>query len=96
MIKYVVEFIGTFLFLSVILRSGAFGNAQPFVIVSGLLAAILFGGAISGGHFNPAVSVMMHMKDTQSFNAQDLAGYVVAQVLGGLLALKMYQMVPAK
>lgn len=92
MIKYAVEFIGTFLFLSIILKSGNFGNVQPFVIVSGLLAAILFGGSISGGHFNPAVSVMMHMKNGAEFGTQDMAGYIVAQVLGGLLALKVHEM----
>ena len=92
MIKYVVEFIGTFLFLSIILRSGSFGNVQPFVIVSGLLASILAGGAISGGHFNPAVSVMVHMKDSAAFGTQDMAGYIIAQVLGGLLALKAFHL----
>lgn len=33
----VVEFIGTFVFLYVILQSGEFGHAQPFVIATGLL-----------------------------------------------------------
>ena len=92
MIKYIAEFIGTFVFLTVILKSGNFGNAQPFVIVSGLLAAILMGGAISGGHFNPAVSAMMYAQDSSAFNGKDLSGYVVAQVLGALTALKLHQL----
>ena len=53
-LKYFVEFLGTFLFLSVILASGS-----PVLIALSLLAVILLGGSISGGHFNPAVSVMM-------------------------------------
>ena len=61
MIKYLVEFIGTFMFLSVILSQG---QALPIVIA--LAAAIYFGGAISGGHFNPAVSFMFHMNNRNS------------------------------
>ena len=56
MIKYIVEFIGTFIFLSVILNTG---EAIPIGIA--LAAVIFFGGKISGGHFNPAVSVAMTM-----------------------------------
>jgi len=87
MITYAAEIIGTFIFLSIILQSSRFGIAQPFAIASGLLAAILFGGAISGGHFNPSVSVMMYAKDSVSFPLKDLIGYIVAQILGGLGAL---------
>ena len=79
MIKYLVEFIGTFVFLSVILAVG-----KPIPIAVGLLAAIYFGGHISGGHFNPAVSVMMYLKENLSAN--DLPMYVIAQVAGGAVA----------
>jgi aquaporin Z len=79
MIKYLVEFIGTFVFLSVILAVG-----KPIPIAVGLLAAIYFGGHISGGHFNPAVSVMMFLKENLSAN--DLPMYVIAQVAGGAVA----------
>jgi aquaporin Z len=91
MIKYLAEFIGTFVFLTVILKSGTFGNAQPFVIVTGLLAAIFMGGAISGGHFNPAVSAMMYVQDSTTFTSTDFAGYVTAQLLGAVAALKVHQ-----
>jgi hypothetical protein len=61
------EFIGTFVFLFTILQSGLYQlngtpGLQPFVIVTGLLVAILMFGSISGGHFNPAVSVMLYLK----------------------------------
>ena len=77
--KYVVEFIGTFLFLSVILSVG-----QPIPIAVALLAAIYFGAHISGGHFNPAVSVMMYFKKALSLN--DLPIYVIVQVAAGIAA----------
>ena len=84
MYQYIVEFVGTFIFLSVILASG---QALPIAIA--LAAAIYFGGAISGGHFNPAVSIMKYF--AKSISAQDTAIYIVAQVLGGLAALYFYK-----
>ena len=80
MYQYLVEFIGTFIFLSVILATG---QALPIAIA--LAAAIYFGGAISGGHFNPAVTSMMYFN--KKISAQDAVFYVAAQVLGGLAAL---------
>lgn len=84
MYQYIVEFVGTFIFLSVILASG---QALPIAIA--LAAAIYFGGAISGGHFNPAVSIMKYF--AKSISAQETVFYVVAQVLGGLAALYFYK-----
>ncbi len=74
------EFIGTFIFLLVILVIG-----QPIPIVIGLLAAILAFGSLSGGHFNPAVSVMMLVKGAIGVNT--CVSYIAAQVLGGIAAL---------
>lgn len=89
MLDLLVEFIGTFLFLSVILAVG-----EPIPIVVALLAAIYFAGRISGGHLNPAISTMFFAKGTLSL--EKYIGYVVAQVLGGLVALMFYKMtVPA-
>ena len=85
MLAYAVEFLGTFLFLSVIVATG-----QPVLIALALLLVILLGGAISGGHYNPAVSVMFWAKG--ALTNTDLAGYVVAQTLGGLSALTVYNL----
>lgn len=83
MLAYVVEFLGTFLFLSVIVAT-----AQPVLIALALLLVILVGGGISGGHFNPAVSLMFWAKG--ALNGMDLAGYVGAQALAGLGAFVVY------
>ena len=88
MIKLLVEFLGTFLFLSVIIATG-----QPVLISLALLLVILLGGGISGGHFNPAVSVLFYAKGALS--AGNLAGYVLAQCLGGLIALGVYTLLSA-
>ena len=81
MIKYLIEFIGTFIFLSVIMM-------KPEAIPIGVaLAAVIFFG---GGHYNPAVSVMMFAN--KSLNAKDLPMYIIAQILGGLAALSYYKL----
>lgn len=84
MFDLLVEFIGTFVFLSVVLTVG-----QPIPIVVALLAAIYFGGHLSGGHFNPAISTMFLAKGTLS--VEKYIGYVLAQILGGLMALSFYK-----
>jgi len=81
MYPYVIEFLGTALFLLVILLTG---EAIPIGLA--LMAVIMLGGKVSGGHFNPAVSVMMWRKG--SLKMADLAPYIIAQVLGGLVALE--------
>jgi glycerol uptake facilitator-like aquaporin len=82
MIKYLVEFLGTLFFLFTILASG-----NAFAIGLALAIAILVGGPISGGNFNPAVSVMMTVAGKLS--KKDLLPYIIAQVAGGLTALQL-------
>jgi aquaporin Z len=81
----VVEILGTFIFLSIILSAVAESSYGPIAIAVGLLAAIYFGGKISGGHYNPAVSVMMFFKG--SLSLPSMIGYIIAQITGALLAL---------
>ena len=69
--------------------SGKIGPAelQPVIIGAALAVSIFVGGKISGGHFNPAVSVMMARAG--KLKMADLVPYVAAQVLGGLVALEL-------
>ena len=53
-LEFFTEFIGTFIFLSVILKTG-----DALAIGIALASVIYFGGKVSGGNFNPAVSYMM-------------------------------------
>ena len=80
--SYIAEFIGTMSLIYVIMDTG-----NPIAIVGTLLAAILTAGKISGGHFNPAVSVASFVRGTMS--QKDLLAYVAAQVLGGIVALQL-------
>lgn len=91
--RYLVEFIGTLIFLLVILRvtrkDSSLGPIAPIAIVIGLLVSIWLFGDISGGHFNPAVSVMFLLKDGSGELVKTI-GYIVAQVLGGAGALAVH------
>lgn len=81
--KYLVEFLGTLFFLYVIMATG-----DAFAIGAALIIAIMIGGPISGGNFNPAVSVMMF--NAGKLSKKDLIPYIVAQVAGGLAAYQLY------
>ena len=85
MIPFVVEFLGTLLLCSVVISTG-----RPVYIALALFLAIFLGGAISGGHFNPAVSIMFWAKG--ALTSSDFMAYIVAQALGGLSALAAYRM----
>ena len=87
---YLAELLGTFVFISVLLKSGNFSNLKPFIVGLGLIAGLILTTSESGGHLNPVVSVIMHLQGNQSVsNPTDLAGYVTAQLLGGIIALRL-------
>ena len=86
--KYFVEFLGTFIFLSVILnavsKNSSMAAYAPLAIGLALVVSIQFGGHISGGHFNPAVTSMFALKGELPSN--DVAPYILAQVAGAVAA----------
>lgn len=73
------EFIGTFIFLGVILKTG-----DALAIGLALASVIYFGGKVSGGHFNPAVSFMMLLSN--KIDITKFVAFIIAQVLGGTAA----------
>lgn len=85
--KVIIEFIGTFFLVftvgMVVIEPGA-GGLAPLAIGSALMIMVYAGGHISGGHYNPAVTlaVMLRGKTT----ATEMAGYWVAQLLAGVVA----------
>ena len=78
--KYIAEFLGTALFLYVILAVGS-----PIAIGLALTLVIIMVGHVSGGHFNPAVSLMMYTN--KAINLQQLVLYIIMQCLGGVSVL---------
>jgi glycerol uptake facilitator-like aquaporin len=82
--KVLVEFLGTLFFLYVIIATG-----NALAIGAALTIAIMLGGKISGGNFNPAVTIMMIAAGKQPMS--DAIPYILAQVAGGLAALELYK-----
>jgi aquaporin Z len=80
-----VEFLGSLFFFSIILHVVSDPSINIVAIPIGLLAAIYFGGSISGGHFNPAVSLMMLLKE--KISAITFMLYIIAQVMGAITAI---------
>src|SRR4029453_1084245 len=85
--KYIAEFIGTFfLVLTVgctVIGNGA-GALAPLAIGSALMVMIFAGGHISGGHFNPAVTLGVWLRG--KCEAKDVAPYMISQTVGALVA----------
>jgi aquaporin Z len=80
--KYLVEFLGTLLLSFVIFATGNY-----IAIGLALAIAVLMGGAISGGAFNPAVTIAMMYAGKLA--QKDVIPYIVAQVAGGLAGFEL-------
>ena len=85
--KYLVELIGTFfLVLTVgctVIEKGA-GPLAPIAIGAALMVMIYAGGHISGGHYNPAVTLGVWMRG--KCDTKDVGPYMASQIVGAVLA----------
>lgn len=80
--KYITEFIGTFfLVLTIGLSSGPLA---PLAIGAALMVMIYAGGHISGGHYNPAVTLAVFIR--RRINLSDALIYMGSQLAGALVA----------
>ena len=88
--KYVVEFIGTFFLVftigNVVVEPGA-GNLAPLAIGGVLMVMIYAGGHISGGHYNPAVTLAVFLRG--KCDAKDVGPYIGAQVVAAVAAASL-------
>jgi aquaporin Z len=91
LIKFLVEIIGTFFFVSIVVGTLYDHSLGPIAVVVALLASIYFGLKTSGSHFNPVVSMAMFFKNKLSFNL--LIGYIISQAIGAGLAVKFNNMI---
>jgi aquaporin Z len=88
---YAVELLGTFILVfggtTAIVAAGRAGVPTllvvPLAFGLALLAGLYAFGEVSGGHFNPAVSLAMYLD--KRLPANDLIGYWAAQFAGGIL-----------
>jgi aquaporin Z len=77
--RLVVECLGTFFFLLTIALT-----ANAIAIACMLMAWVYIGGYISGGHYNPAVTLAVGLRGGWQWIS--IIRYWVAQVLGGIFA----------
>ncbi len=85
--KYVTELIGTFFLVLTIgctVIPGAAGVIPPLAIGAALMVMIFAGGHISGGHFNPAVTLAVTLRGR--CDKKDAIPYVISQIIGAVLA----------
>lgn len=82
--NYLVEFLGTAIFVYVILATG-----NPLAIGATLALVTIMTSDISGGHINPVVSIVMASAGKLPTN--EIIPYCLAQIFGGLVALEMYK-----
>jgi aquaporin Z len=64
-------------------------TGDPLAIGAALALAAYIGGPISGGNYNPAVTVLMVLAGKQP--SSTLVTYTMAQVLGALTVMELYK-----
>jgi aquaporin Z len=83
--KYVVEFIGTFFLMFAVAMAALSGSAfTPLAAGATLMVMVYAGGHISGGHYNPAVTLAALVR--RRIEISDALAYWIAQVAGGVIA----------
>lgn len=81
-----LEMMGTALFVYGILINGADNAGVAF----SLFASVVLLGGITGGHFNPAVTIGVYLAEGKFLqNLLFMIEIIVAQLIGGLLAVGM-------
>lgn len=86
--KFIYEFIGTF-FLMLTVGMTVINTSHPEywapVAIGTILAVMIFaGGHVSGGHYNPAVSLAVFLRKKISF--ENMLLYWIVQIVGAVVA----------
>jgi aquaporin Z len=83
--KYLTEFVGTFFLVLTIGLSVLGGTPMaPLAIGASLMVMVYMGGHVSGGHYNPAVTLAVLLRG--KLQRGDVVPYMLAQVIGALAA----------
>jgi aquaporin Z len=83
--KYVVEVIGTFFLVFTVAASGfAHSSFTPLAAGAALMVMVYAGGHISGGHYNPAVTLAALWR--RRIGLGDAVAYWIAQFAAGAVA----------
>ena len=82
--KYLVEFLGT-MFLSFII----FATGNYLAIGAALAVIALLGGPVSGGSYNPAITLALY--NSGKLMKSDIVPYIIVEILGALAAFYVYK-----
>jgi aquaporin Z len=85
--KYLTEFIGTFFLVFTVGMTVvplSIGSFAPLAIGSALMIMVYAGGHISGGHYNPAVTLAVWLRGRCP--TVDVLPYWVSQIVGSVIA----------
>ncbi len=85
--KYVVEFIGTFFLVFTVgmcVIKPDIGAFAPIAIGTALMVMVYAGGHISGGHYNPAVTLAVWLRG--KCPTADVPAYMVSQFVAAVVA----------
>ena len=94
--KYIMELIGTFflvLTIGLTVIGGGGGVIPPLAIGSVLMAMVFAGGHISGGHYNPAVTLAVWIRGRCA--TKDVVPYWAVQIIGAAAAAGVVKMLRA-
>ncbi|MEZ4447850.1 MAG: aquaporin [Nannocystaceae bacterium] len=90
--QYTTESIGTFLFVfSVALAVANPGALAPLAIGGALTSLVYMGGPISGGHYNPAVTLAVLLRG--KIGGREALSYVLAQMVGAAVGAAVASLV---
>lgn len=84
MYNYLAEFLGSLFFIYVVLATG-----NPLAIGAALALSMLLTANVSGGHINPAITIVM--ASLGKIGTNDIVPYILAQVFGALVALELFK-----
>lgn len=82
--KYLIEFIGSILFIYVVLITN-----NPLAIGATLTLILLLVSKFSSGHLNPAITIAGAVSG--QFPIRDVLPYCLSQILGGLVAVQLFR-----
>jgi glycerol uptake facilitator-like aquaporin len=86
-LDFFAELIGTFIFIGTIITViNSNESSMNFLKIGiALMASIVFLGSVSGGAFNPAVSLMFFLND--KIDLARMSSQILGQIVGCLLAI---------
>ena len=94
-VKYIVEFLGTAIFIAIgnaavanVVLKGTKGKASGWLTIAvgygvGLMIPVMMFGNVSGGHFNPALT--LGLATFGYFSWAKVPFYIIAQLLGAFV-----------